>query len=117
MPEKIISFGFKEESQKIINSRFIPMAQMMNHHFWTYASFAPTFVYQEHPYNENIGKNNKFAFEDWDFNLRCVASNIELTAVEGTYMFYRRRENSMLTEHMAYNSFVPPSSFFDIIKA
>lgn len=115
-PEKIISFGTKAENQTITHSRLTPMTQMINHHFWTYASFAPIWIYQRHPFNENIGKESKFAFEDWDFNLRCIASSIELTPVENTYMFYRRRKNSMLTEHMAYNSFVPPSSFFDIIK-
>lgn len=115
-PEKIISFGVKAESQTITNSRHLPMIQMLNYHFWTYASFAPTWIYQNHPFHESIGKNSKFAFEDWDFNLRCIAANIELTPIKDTYMFYRRRENSMLTEHIAYNSFVPPSSFFDNIR-
>lgn len=115
-PEKIISFGNNVASQTITHSRMIPMAQMINYHFWVSSSFAPIWIYQKHPFNERVNKNDQFAFEDWDFNLRCIASNIELTPVEDTYMFYRRRKNSVLNEHIAYNSLVPPSSFFDIIK-
>ena len=85
----------------------------MNVHHWTACSFGPKELYKNNPYNETVGKLSRFAFEDWDFNLRNVADGVSILPVENTYLFYRRRENSTLSEHMGYRSFVPPSKFFD----
>ena len=115
MPGYVVSFGRHIACQIIQSSKHIPMAQMINSHYWVSSSFAHISTYRNHPYNEKINKASKFVFEDWDFNLRCIASNIEIEPVENTYLFYRRRENSMLSEHCGYDSFVPPSAFFEQI--
>lgn len=115
LPEKVVSFGSHIACQTTQPSKAIPMAQMMNMHYWVSSSFAHIGIYQKHPYNENINKNTRFAFEDWDFNLRCIASGISIIPVENTYLFYRRRANSMLSEHVGYNSLIPPSDYFEKI--
>lgn len=115
LPERIISFGSHIASQSVLPSQIIPMAQMMNMHYWVSSSFSHISTYQAHPYNENINKNARFVFEDWDFNLRCIASGVSILPVENTYLFYRRRENSMLAEHTGYNSLIPPSDYFEKI--
>ena len=112
LPEKVISFGSHISAQTIQPGKAIPLAQMMNLHYWVSSSFAHINTYRKHPYNENINKNTRFVFEDWDFNLRCIAAGISIVPVENTYLFYRRRENSMLAEHVAYNSLIPPSDYF-----
>lgn len=112
IPDKVISFGKHIASQSIVSSKDIPKAQMINMHYWVSSVFSRTEVFRQNPYNEHVGKKSKFAFEDWDFNLRCIASGVEIEPVSNTYLFYRRRENSMLQEHVQYNSLIPPSSFF-----
>lgn len=93
-------------------SREVPMAQMMNMHYWVASSLGRTEVFKQNPYNEKVGRQTKFAFEDWDFNLRCISAGIEIEPVAQTYLFYRRRENSVLQEHLQFNSLIPPSDFF-----
>ncbi|WP_165089563.1 glycosyltransferase family 2 protein [Neisseria yangbaofengii] len=112
MPGHVLSFGKHTGIQTIVPSREIPEAQMMNNHYWVSSSFSRTDLYRQIPYNETIGKKTKFSFEDWDFNLRCIAAGVEIRPVEQTYLFYRRRENSMLQEHLQFNSMIPPSEFF-----
>lgn len=114
-PEKLISFGTKIESYTIPNSNDIPKTQMINHHFWILASFGRTSTYQSHYFNESVGKEAKFAYEDWDFHLRCINHGITLIPIQNTYMFYRRKAVSILSEHNSYTSFVPPSHFFNQI--
>lgn len=113
IPGNVISFGLKNGRMRSQSSDRIPLEQMMNVHHWTACSFGPKKLYKNNPYNENVGKLSRFAFEDWDFNLRNVADGVSILPVENTYLFYRRRENSTLSEHMGYRSFVPPSKFFD----
>ncbi|MDO4907109.1 glycosyltransferase family A protein [Neisseria sp.] len=112
MPGHVLSFGRHIGIQAILPSRKIPQAQMMNSHYWVSSVFSQTDIFKQFPYNEKIGRQTKFAFEDWDFNLRCIAAGIEIVPVLQTYLFYRRRDNSMLQEHIQYNSLIPPSGFF-----
>lgn len=114
--EKVINFGSMLGSSIFRESDTVSMSQMINYHFWTYASFGHISTYQNHYFNEMVGsKDSRFVYEDWDFNLRCVAHGIILKPIQGTYMFYRRKEFSMLVEHNSLNSFVPPSYFFNQI--
>lgn len=112
IPAHILSFGIYTGIQTNVPSREIPKAQMMNMHYWCAHSFARTETYKQNPYNEKVGRQTKFAFEDWDFNLRCISAGIEIEPVAKTYLFYRRRNNSTLSEHQQFNSFTPPSDFF-----
>lgn len=114
-PEQVISFGIKIESYTIPNSNDIPKTQMINHHFWVLPSFGLTSTYQSHYFNESVSKEAKFAYEDWDFNLRCISHGIALKPIRDTYLFYRRKATSILSEHNSYTSFVPPSQFFNQI--
>lgn len=114
-PDRVISFGCKIESFSINNSQQIPKIQVANTHYWVSSSFSHTSIFKQIPYNELIGKSNRLAYEDWDFDLRCLCQNIELIPVKNTYLFYRRNKNSMLSEHNAYQSFVPSSDFFNNI--
>ena len=111
-PSQVISFGKHISNQTIQSDNLIPKTQNINIHYWISASFGHISIFRNNPYNEMIGKANKFSFEDWDFNIRCIASGVLLEPVENTYFFYRRRENSMLAEHTQMHSFVPPSKFF-----
>lgn len=115
-PEKIISFGNKVESFIIQNSQDIPLLQAVNVNFWPYSSFGHIKIYKSHPYNERVNKNSRLAYEDWDFNLRCLASDISLISIKDTYLFYRRRDNSVLSEHNSFKSFVPASDFFSKVQ-
>lgn len=112
-PEYIISFGNKIESFKISYSRAIPIMAMMEHNFWSATTFTETANYRAIPYNERVNIHSPFAYEDYDFNLRCIANQIQIEPVEQTYLFYRRRENSTLSHHTALRSFTPPSDFLD----
>jgi len=116
LPEYIVNFGNHVAIQQIIPSKEIPKAQMINNHYWVSSSFSRTDNFQCIPYNENVGLKTKFAFEDWDFNLRCIAAGIEIEPVKETYLFYRRRANSMLQQHLQFNSMIPPSNFFQTLN-
>lgn len=116
MPGHVVSFGKHTDIQTIVPSREIPQAQMINMHYWVYSSIGRTDLFRRMPYNEKVGKQSRFAFEDWDFNLRCIAAGVDIEPVEKTYLFYRRRENSVLQEHLQYNSMVPPSNFFEQVS-
>ncbi len=115
-PEKIISFGIKSESYNIPFSQNISKAQMINLHYWTYATFSQTDLYNAIPFNELVGKNTKLAYEDWDFNLRCIENDVKLAPIKDTYFFYRRSKYSMLIEHNAFQSFTPAFDFFNNIN-
>lgn len=112
MPSQIVNFGHTISIQSIVASQEIPQAQMINMHYWVASSFGRTEVFKQNPYNETVGKQSKFAFEDYDFNLRCIAAGIQISPVKQTYLFYRRRKGSMLQEHVQFSSMVPPSDFF-----
>ena len=114
-PKYVISFGKHNATQIIKPSSGIPIPQLINTHYWNSASFGHISIYRDLFYNEIINRNNKFVFEDWDFNLRCIAQKIEIEPVNNTYLFYRRKHNSMLLEHVALQSLTPPSAFFDTI--
>ncbi|WP_373753302.1 MULTISPECIES: glycosyltransferase family 2 protein [Neisseria] len=116
MPGHVVSFGKHTNIQTIVPSREIPEPQMMNMHYWVSSSFGRTDLFRRIPCNEKIGRQTKFAFEDWDFNLRCIAAGVDIEPVEKTYLFYRRRENSMLQEHLQFNSMIPPSDFFEKVR-
>lgn len=115
-PDKIISFGNKIEAFATPNSRDINLLQVINTNFWTASSFGRLDVYKSISYNEIIGKASRLAYEDWDFNLRCLDNDIELIPVENTYLFYRRNKSSMLIEHNAFQSFTPAFDFFNNIN-
>lgn len=112
MPGQIVNFGCIASIQGSVDSQEIPLPQMINMHYWVSTSFGKTKIFQENPYNEMVGKQSKFAFEDYDFNLRCIAAGIQISPVKQTYLFYRRRKGSMLQEHVQFSSMVPPSDFF-----
>lgn len=112
-PKQVISFDKKIESFELQDSDEIPLAQMMNHHFWVSSSFGHISTYQSHYFDESISKDSKFAYEDWDFHLRCIANGVAMKPIRDTYMFYRRKATSLLSEHHSYASFVPPSHFFN----
>lgn len=116
MPEKCVSFGTQTNIQVTLPSDEIPEAQMMHINYWLSPAFGKTSLFKQIPYNEKVGKKTKFAFEDWDFNLRCIASGVSIQPVPKTYMFYRRREGSMLQEHIQFNSLTPPSDFFNKVR-
>lgn len=116
MPTHVLSFGRHVGIQAIVPSREIPEAQMMNMHYWVASSFAHIDTFRQIPYNEKVGKQSRFAFEDWDFNLRCIAAGLTIEPVADTYLFYRRRDNSVLQEHLQYNSMIPPSDFFQKVS-
>lgn len=116
MPGHVLSFGKHTGIQTIVPSRDITQAQMMNTHYWVASSFGSTDTFRHIPYNEKVGKQSRFAFEDWDFNLRCIAAGIAIEPVAQTYLLYRRRENSMLQEHLQFNSMIPPSDFFQKVR-
>lgn len=112
-PEYVISFGAQIESFKMLPSRIVPMMAIMENNFWSSVTFTETVNYRTIPYNELIGTHSRFTYEDYDFNLRCIANQIQIEPVEKTYLFYRRRENSMLSQHNELRSFTPPSDFLD----
>lgn len=112
-PSYIISFGNKVEHLKSLPSRQIPIPVLVNNNFWGAPTFGFISTYRTYPYNERVNTQTKFAYEDWDFNTRCIVNGIEMVPVEDTYIFYRRREHSVLTQHAAHKSFIPPSDFLD----
>lgn len=114
-PKYVISFGAKVEHFEMLNSKNIPLVRLMGNNFWSSVTFGHISTYVANPYNEVIDKNIQFVFEDWDFNLRCIASGVTFEPVEDTYLFYRRRENSMVMQHAAKRLFTPPSKFFEKI--
>ncbi len=114
-PQYILSFGAIIEHFEMLNSKKIPLARLMSNNFWSSVTFGHFSIYKANPYNEIIDKNINFVFEDWDFNLRCIASGITFEPVKDTYLFYRRRENSMVVQHAAKRLFTPPSEFFEKI--
>lgn len=115
-PKQIISFGYKVETMDVPNSQNIILTQVINANYWPSSSFGLLSIYQFIPYNEIVGKASKLAYEDWDFNLRCLDHDIELIPVENTYLFYRRKQSSVLTEHNSFQSFVPASNFFNNLR-
>lgn len=114
-PEYVINFGNKIENMKAQNSTFIPLSAIVDTNYWSSSTFSDISTYKRNPYNELVNKQVVFAFEDWDFNARSIASGSVMKAVPSTYLFYRRRENSTLGLHTAASTFIPPSSFFDKI--
>lgn len=112
-PEYIISFGNIVEHMKVLYSKHIPMTNMMEHNFWSAATFSATHIYREVPYNERVNTASRFAYEDYDFNLRCIAKGILIEPVKDSYLFYRRRTGSTLSQHVALRSFTPPSDFLN----
>lgn len=114
-PEYILSFGQKIEYMESLSSKKVPFIVAAQNNFWASSSFGHISTYELCPYNERIDKNVNFCFEDWDFNLRCLSKGIMLEPVLNTYLFYRRRGNSMLTQHVQKNLFTPPSDFWNNI--
>lgn len=114
-PSKLINFDTRFGSASFHESDIVHIPQMMNYHFWISASFGHISTYTSHYYNEMVGKHSKFVYEDWDFNLRCITSGVAMKPIKNTYFFYRIKANSMLSEHNALGSFIPPSYFFNQI--
>lgn len=115
IPDYMISFGNKVEYLKCLPSKRLYIALLVGTNFWGNSTFGHISTYQKYPYNERINAKTKFAYEDWDFNTRCIVNGMEVIPIKDTYMFYRRRNSSVSVQHNSYKSFIPPSEFLNHI--
>jgi glycosyltransferase involved in cell wall biosynthesis len=76
---------------------------------WPNILFTTTSVLRNFPFRPTV---NGFGFEDWLFNCDVREAEIPNLVVPATTLFYRRRENSVTSEHVG--TVLPFSKLFEI---
>jgi glycosyltransferase involved in cell wall biosynthesis len=82
---------------------------MSNYNRWPNILFTTTDLLKNFPFKPTV---NGFGFEDWLFNCDVRAADIPNIVVPNTTLFYRRRANSVTSEHIG--TVLPYSNLFDI---
>jgi hypothetical protein len=90
-----------------------PLESCFKHHPWVSVAVAAKSVFQEIPYRETRVCDTGFGYEDWDWNLRVMASGLKHTVARQTCLFYRRKAESMLVSMNTRNALVRPGVFFE----
>lgn len=83
--------------------------QMAYWNLWTIMLFSTRKVLEETPFRPSL---NGFGFEDYLFNADTRAKNIPHLTVPGTVLFYRRRSESVSSEHLG--TVLDYSDLFDV---
>lgn len=118
-PNYQIQFGGREPQDNIwlLEDSFSKEedALIMSHwNRWPNALIAPTQTLQNIPFKPTV---SGFGYEDWLFNCDTRAANIPNLVIPGSTLFYRRRDNSVSSEHIG--GILPYTELFnaDYIKA
>ena len=109
--EYIYSFGNIVSLQKYFNSKYFAPCDVIAYNPFSSRIFAHRSIFVRIPYR-NLSKDSGFAYEDWDFNVRAYHQNIEFITADQTILFYRRRDNSIMSQ-TDYVRLIPYSDLFN----
>jgi len=86
---------------------------LLGHNRWASVFVAPRTLllrFPYHPTEDGIG------YEDWSFNSATVAANVHHAIAPETVMFYRKRDESLLSQSNLQHFIQPYSDLFDILQ-
>lgn len=109
--EFIYSFGNSVSLQKYFASRYFSPCDVIAYNPFSSRVFAHRTIFEKLMY-QNLNKNSGFAYEDWDFNVRSYFLGIEFITAPQTILFYRRRDNSIMTQS-DYVKLIPYSELYE----
>jgi len=87
---------------------FDPSAFMVTNH-WTSSVFGERQLFVDHPYG-SVGGG--YGFEDWEWNTRTLSAGIHHAVVPETVHFIRRRQGSMVSQHVGEGRITRPNDFW-----
>lgn len=96
----ILSDSFSKEEDALI---------MTFYNRWPNALISETALLKKFPFKHT---KNGYGYEDWLFNCDVRAADIPNRIVPGSMLFYRRRLNSVTSDHVG--AILPASALFDI---
>lgn len=97
----VLNFGTKNGVWHIRSSTdpsFNPHS-VVEDNWWPSCMMTRREIALEIPYRQTL-RNRQFSFEDWLWNCETLAAGLEHMPVPGTVFFYRRKEMSMLVQHI-----------------
>lgn len=109
--EFIYSFGNVVSLQKYFPSKYFSPCDVIAYNPFSSRVFAHKTIFEKLLYR-NLNKNSGFAYEDWDFNVRSYYLGIEFIIAPQTILFYRRRDNSIMTQS-DYVKLIPYSELYE----
>jgi glycosyltransferase involved in cell wall biosynthesis len=112
-PGYTVHFGMDSairHHRSTLDREFSVLSLLENWH-WNSAAMLDRKLALQHPFRE-CRPGSGFGSEDWHWYCELVAAGIEVIAVDGTCLFYRRRNGSRCSAHEG--TVVRPSRLFDL---
>lgn len=105
----VIGFGQKYYVAKFLDSDFFNPKDFIANNTFTSRIFASRNLLLSYPYKD-IPRNSGYAFEDWDLNNRLFADGINLRILSESVLFYRTREDALLSQATSREEKIVPQS-------
>lgn len=112
IPNFILAFGSDDHVAEFFDLEEVtPLALLAANPFvsriFSHRSLFAALSYQD------VGLTDGYAYEDWHFNCEAVAQGYSFHAVADTFLFYRKRFDSLLNQGARISvRQIPPSRFF-----
>lgn len=96
-PELLIGFGAQDFIGQYYSLDDEIKLTFLAAHPYVSRVFGPRSYFLAHPYSD-VRVSGGYAYEDWHFNAEAVARGMNLSVVQNTALFYRKRSGSLLNE-------------------
>lgn len=111
--EYLAAFGEQYHVVRYFGSEWLTAADFAFQHPYVSRVFVRTSTFKEMRYLD-LKVTTGFAYEDWDFNCRLLASGFTFLVAPETLFFYRQRSNSLLKQANAVSArLIPHSALFE----
>ena len=121
IPEFVYVFGDVKIITKFVSSDYFSPCDMVNFHPFCSRILIKRDLLERFSYRD-LNKKSGFAFEDWDLNRRLYQNGVLIDVVPETVLFYRRRDNSIMSSSdyiklPPYCSLMNPGNFLKIYES
>ena len=113
-PEAILTFGNGENILTLqLDSGLNARLALIGDNCWCSVVMGKKEIFKKYPYCK-MGKG--YSFEDYKFNVDTLADGVQHKVASGTVLFYRRSENSMLSQGNRDHAVLPYSRLLDFVN-
>jgi len=107
--EFLAAFGESFHVVRYFGSEWLTAADVVYQHPFVSRIFIRRAAFEALRYLD-LKLTTGFAYEDWDFNVRLLASGFDFKTAPDTVFFYRQRNNSLLKQANALSAKIIPQS-------
>ena len=114
-PQFVVGFG-----QQQFITRYLDSDILSSEDFLFYNPYGSRLVFPKEVFDflsyKDLSCSSPFAFEDWDLNCNLLALGFKFITIPGVYLYYRQRQNSIMSSESIVCKTIPPNNLFKFKK-